>query len=239
MNVISFSLWGDNPKYTEGIIDNADVAKRMPLYKDWEMWVYHNDSVPVTTLDRLKELGVQLKKEDTIYSDHFVPGQLRCFHNATWRFYPASDPNVKYFISRDADSRLFIRDEVAVKEWIESGKNSHIIRDHPVGHSWVMNAGMWGCKGGFIPDIKAKFSAYLKTINPETDAIDQHFLKDVIYPEYVSKNCFVHDEYYRYEPHATHIKRDRVLDDYAFIGESMKADNTPDGDQRSSIRARH
>ena len=37
MKVISFSLWGDNPKYMDGIIDNADVKQRLDFYKDWEM----------------------------------------------------------------------------------------------------------------------------------------------------------------------------------------------------------
>ena len=238
MKVISFSLWGDNPKYMDGIIDNADVKQRLDFYKDWEMWVYHNDSVPDRVLDQLKTLNVILKREETIHSDYFVPGKRRCFHNATWRFHPASDPKVEYFISRDADSRLFIRDELAVKEWIDSGKSSHIIRDHPVGHSWLMNAGMWGCKGGFIPDIKEKFNTYWTEVNNAEDAIDQHFLKDVVYPEFVGKDCFVHDEYYRYEPPATHIKRERHVDDYAFIGEARLGDGTPDGDQRSSIRCR-
>ena len=238
MNVISFSLWGDNPKYMDGIIDNADVKQRLEFYKDWEMWVYHNDSVPERVLDQLTKLNVVLKREETIHSDYFVPGERRCFHNATWRFHPASDPNIDYFISRDADSRLFVRDELAVKEWIASGKSSHIIRDHPVGHSWLMNAGMWGCKGGFIPDIKGKFHKYWTEKNKSEDAIDQHFLKDIVYPEFVVKDCFVHDEYYRYEPHATHIKRERHLDDYAFIGEARLGDGTPDGDQRSSIRGR-
>jgi len=56
MKVISFSLYGDNPIYTKGCIRNAEIKKE--VFKEWEMWVYHNDTVPQDILDKLIELNV-------------------------------------------------------------------------------------------------------------------------------------------------------------------------------------
>ena len=38
LKVISFSLWGDNPTYTQGGIINAELAKI--YYPDFECWFY-------------------------------------------------------------------------------------------------------------------------------------------------------------------------------------------------------
>ena len=58
MNVLSFSLYGNNPIYTMGCIKNAELHKI--YFKEWEMWVYHNDTVPTNILTKLEELGVKL-----------------------------------------------------------------------------------------------------------------------------------------------------------------------------------
>jgi hypothetical protein len=140
-NVISFSLFGNDKIYILGAIRNAEIHKQ--VFTEWEMRVYHDNTVNLDVLNRLTELGVSLINVD-------LPAQLGRF----WRFLPASDNTVDYFISRDCDSRISLRDEIAVKEWIDSGKNFHIIREHPIGHAWNMNAGMWGCKSGIIKNIK-------------------------------------------------------------------------------------
>ena len=149
MRVLSFSLYGDNPKYTIGAIKNSELREK--FYPDWQMRVYHNDSVPNYVLEQLEANNVVLinTKVD------------RNVCNAMWRFAPASEEGVEYFISRDCDSRIFERDVAAVEEWIASGKDFHIIRDHPGGHAWESSAGMWGAKGGFIENIKEKMDQYI------------------------------------------------------------------------------
>ena len=126
---------------------------------------------------------------------------------------PVSE-DIECMISRDCDSRLFERDVAAVNEWLESGKMFHIIRDHPGGHMWEINAGMWGCRGGFIPDIKDQIEDYMASREDFDRSIDQCFLRDVIYPK-AKESLLSHDEYFGFEP-STHIKRDCKLDDYAF-----------------------
>ena len=227
MKVISFSLYGDNPKYTIGAIKNSEVREK--FYPDWQMRVYHNDSVPNYILDELKDNNVVLVNTGV---DENV-----C--NAMWRFSPASEESVEYFISRDCDSRLFERDVAAVKEWIASGKDFHIIRDHPGGHAWEISAGMWGAKGGFIENIKEKMDQYIQTSSWVTDrAVDQRFLQEIIYPQALT-SLFVNDEYFNYEGIGTPIKRDRKLDDFAFIGEPFDENDDQLANHRDMIIQRY
>jgi len=223
MKVISFSLFGDNPIYTIGAIRNADLKNE--IFPDWEMWLYHNHTVPQNILNELEQRGVKL----------INMGRDQRFLNALWRFIPAGDDTVEYFFSRDCDSRISYRDKEAVEEWIKSGKKAHILRDHPIGHFWVMNAGMWGCKGGSIPAFKEIFDSFNNSnLNLNDRYLDQIFLRDHIYPLIVN-DSLIHDEYYKFESFCTPIKRDRALDNFAFIGESIDENDTPRGDQRSCI----
>jgi protein O-GlcNAc transferase len=77
MKVISFSLWGDNPKYTMGAIKNSLLRNK--FYPEWEMRVYHDSSVPSYILEELKGNNVKLVERDN--QNH---------SNAMWRFSPAS-----------------------------------------------------------------------------------------------------------------------------------------------------
>lgn len=207
MNVVSFSLYGDKPIYCQGAIENA---KLMPVvFPGWQMRVYHNSSVPGETLQSLRSLDVDLI--DMLEDKQFV--------NSIWRFAPASEPEVERFISRDCDSRLFERDAVAVQEWIDSGKDFHIIRDHPHGHFWTINAGMWGCKGGCIPSILEQVGDHYQKMQHKRN-VDQIFLHDVVYPR-ATRSLMLHDEYYDYERIGVPINRLRSVDDYAFIGEPL------------------
>jgi len=223
MKVISFSLYGNESKYTIGAINNSKLHKK--LFTDWEMRVYHNNTTSINILNELKDNGVNLINTN----------EDRGFINSTWRFFPLSE-NVDYFISRDCDSRISERDEIAVSEWIESNKSFHIIRDHPVGHSWVINAGMWGGKGRIITNIKELMDNYIKnSANYNRNrTTDQMFLRDILYP-IIKNDCLIHDEYYNYENIGIPIKRDRKIDNFAFIGEAIAENDLPLGDQRSPI----
>ena len=231
--VIAFSVWGNNPIYTIGAIKNADLKNQ--YFPDWELWVYHDNTVPQEIITQLQD-----KKCRTFnYSGRLNQG----FAPATWRFLTASSPEVELFISRDADSRIGPRDVSAVKDWVESGKNIHIIREHPVGHNWAINAGMWGCRGGVIPNMEQLVTNYLASADSRIKEFDQHFLGDVIYPNYATQSSFVHDEFTpSKEPHAVPIKRDLELDDFAFIGESIDENDNDrwerePGEQRAGIKS--
>lgn len=220
--VISFSLYGNDPIYTIGSIRNAEIKNK--IMKDWDIWVYYDNTVNLEILTKLKNLNVTLIKSD-----------LDIAFGRLWRFLPSLDNNVDYFISRDTDSRLSMRDVVATNEWIDSGKNFHIIREHPLGHRWFMNAGMWGCKKNTIKDIDKLIINYFNTCGKKYDKFfDQYFLENIIYP-FTKNNAMIHDEFCNIEIDSTNIKRDRALDDFAFIGESIDEYDNPRGDQRTPI----
>lgn len=222
MKILAFSLYGDDPIYTIGAIKNSTLHKT--IFSEWEMRVYHNNTVPKEILEQLQDNNVTLINvgEDTGY------------RGSLWRFLPASE-NIERFISRDTDSRISERDECAVEEWIESDKNFHIIREHPIGHNWVINAGMWGCKGGILTNLNSIMDDFLSRFDSKNNKYsDQLFLKEVVYP-LAKNNSLIHDEYFNYEQTGITIKRDRKLDDFAFIGESIDENDEPRGDQRTPI----
>lgn len=237
MNVISFSLYGDNPIYTIGAIKNAHLAKHH--FPEWTVRIYHDNTVPSNILNELRELdNVQLcEMFDT----------NKGFLRSIWRFIPLFDSEITRFISRDCDSRLSERDRIAVDEWIASGKQFHIVRDHPHGHGWVINAGMWGARcisrdplvdDPYEPLYEIITSFCNSPQNLQEKTLDQILLRDHIYPRIVN-DAFIHDEYFKYENHCEKIKMDRASNDFAFIGESIDENDVPRGDQRSSIRERY
>jgi hypothetical protein len=63
----------------------------------------------------------------------------------------------------------------AVEEWINSGLNFHVMRDHANGHSWAIMAGMWGAVGNAHPakELYKANVAYAKD--------DQTFLHEVMW----------------------------------------------------------
>jgi len=116
--ILSFSLYGNNEKYTVGAIKNSLLVDK--IYPGWIMRVYHDDTVPDEILTSLAKNNVELIR----MPDKTIPGMY-------WRFLTADDPDVERYCVRDADSRLSMREKYAVDEWIESGKILHIMRDHP------------------------------------------------------------------------------------------------------------
>ena len=117
MRYISYSLWGENDLYNIGMVKNAQQVPE--IYSGWQMIVYHDNTVPKETLHILEDLNVKLINVD---------GHT---HGMFWRFFVADLSDCEYAIFRDGDSRLSIREKMAVDEWIESGKTIHVMRDHP------------------------------------------------------------------------------------------------------------
>jgi hypothetical protein len=181
MKVISYSLWGDRPLYTFGMIINVLDAPK--IYPGWYVRIYYGTSVPRVIIDILGSFPyVQLRpiKE---------PGnRIGMF----WRFYPASEPEVEVMISRDADSRLTEREAAAVNEWIQSDKGFHSMRDNESAHGTVLMGGMWGVKRGVLPTMVELIDKYEKG---DFWQVDQKFLKSKIAP-LVKDNMMEHDPYH-------------------------------------------
>jgi hypothetical protein len=199
--LITFSLWGSNPKYTVGAIRNAVLATI--LYPDWLCRYYVGKSVPneiVQTLKNFNNVEIIEMEEEGNWSGMF------------WRFYPASEQDVDVMISRDCDSRLSLREKLAVDEWLKSDKGFHIMRDHPW-HGTHILGGMWGVKKGVLPQMKNEIDNFVKG---EFWQVDQNFLSRVIYP-LVKENTMVHDEFFNFDNHKIKFPSERINKE--FVGD--------------------
>ncbi|GMH82957.1 hypothetical protein TL16_g09436 [Triparma laevis f. inornata] len=177
--VISFGLYGDNPKYTTGAIRNAEL--RDTYFPGWVCRFYVDGSVPQSVLDSLKELGSEIIHQT---------GHKGAVGGMFWRFLVADDSTVDRYVVRDSDSRLNARDRFAVEEWIESGKCVHNIRDH-VNHVRTMNGGLWGGRKGCIKDLEGKAAKVPK----DSYMQDIYFLEKIIWPSISSHDQMSHDAY--------------------------------------------
>ena len=115
---LSFSLWGKDPIYSIGAIKNAEQYKS--IYEGWDMVVYYNNSVSPAIVRKLESLGVKC-----------IDISSMGIYGMFWRFLAADLEDCEYAIFRDTDSRVSLREKLAVDEWINSGKTLHVMRDHP------------------------------------------------------------------------------------------------------------
>lgn len=210
MKYLSFSLWGNKPIYNIGTIRNAELWRT--VYPEWQMVVYYDNTVPKETIDKLDELSVITidMTEKNIYG-------------MFWRFFAVDLPNSEYCVFRDSDSRLTVREKMAVDEWIIEGKSLHVMRDHPAhripfgSDKLGILGGMWGIKSKVIPivDMINRFSNG-KNLSYGSD---QTFLK-TIYSIFENDRT-THDEFFEKKPFPISREGGR------FIGERINIDEEP------------
>jgi len=167
MNLITFSLFGDNPLYCVGAVENARLAKE--IYPDWTARFYVAQDVPSTYLDAIEEYG-----GDIVYCE-----KKNSYDGLNWRFRPLHDPDVEYWISRDADSRLSWRERNAVDEWMESDKAAHLLRDCH-NHGYTIMAGMFGINNKLFHERYGMIN--LDNINADYREADQTVLEQHLWP---------------------------------------------------------
>jgi len=203
--IVSFSLWGENPKYTIGAIENAKLVNK--IYDGWVGRFYCGKSVPeniINTLKNTPNTEVIIMDEDGSWTGMF------------WRFLACKDSDV--MISRDTDSRLSLREKLAVNEWLESDKDFHIMRDHPH-HTTEILGGMWGCRNGILKDIELDIINYNKG---DFWQVDQNFLKEIIYPK-IYENSFTHDSFFNISKNSIQFPTQRI--DKEFVGDVFDEKN--------------
>jgi len=176
--VIAISLWGHDPTYTQGAVENVRLAAEH--FPGWICRFYHDASVTEAVLQRLRALGAECVAVTTAQ---------RRVHGGFWRFFVADDPLVGRFLCRDADCRLNARERAAVDAWITSGRGFHLMRDHPW-HSDLILAGLWGGCSGMLPPIEPLILDLYGDQGDRWD--DQAFLGEVIWPM-IKPNCLIHD----------------------------------------------
>lgn len=171
-NIISYSLWGDLPLYTIGAISNAKLANR--IYPGWISRFYvHQPSVSQWVVDRLIEIP---NTEIVYYNESIGWGGM------LYRFYPATEDDVSVMISRDIDSRLSVREQACVNDWLNSTKKLHVIRDTCVHQSQIMG-GLWGTRNGYLKWIKPYIDDMLFKMRDGNakKGCDQEFMNSKVY----------------------------------------------------------
>ena len=208
--VISFSLWGNSPTYNIGAIKNAELANI--YYPDFECWFYiHIDSVPEQTINKLRKM-----QNCKIF---LKTGDLNIVKPMLWRFEAIDDCEVEIMMSRDTDTRILPREVLAVKEWLNSNKLFHIMRDHPH-HIFCILGGMFGTRKN--PQIQSWKIQIDKIIQNGIRDYDQDFLRHYIYP-IIQTNSIIHATFNKNESHAKDFPM-HYCSEFKFVGEYVYHD---------------
>jgi hypothetical protein len=158
-------------------------------FPDFEIWVYIGEDITI-----LNELQ-QNKTVKCIFTG--VLGH----ENMSYRFFAIDDPTVDIAIVRDADSRVYSRDVAFIKEFINSDKLFHIIRDHPH-HTAKIMGGMWAMKKGLDINIQQLYMNEWRPYNNVSYFFnDSLFLRDVLYDKLDPRDCMFHINYDINEKH--------------------------------------
>ena len=182
--IISFSLWGNNPKYTIGAIRNAELTNS--IYPGWKSRFYISNDVEEKIIEEIKNI-----ENSQIVRMSSFDGWASMF----WRFYSSFDDTVEASIFRDTDSRLSLREKYAVDEWLASDKTFHIMRDHPY-HRFPILGGMWGMKNNKNYNMKQLIASFDKADRYGTD---YEFFDQVLYP-IIGQDQIVHDPFFEKLP---------------------------------------
>lgn len=212
-NILSFSLWGNTPRYLGGALLNAQLAPF--IYPGWTCRFYCDKSVPKDIKNQLAVYRAQIIN---------MPDQTFSNEGLFWRFFVADDPNVDYFLIRDADAIINTQERTAVDEWLDSGKYFHIMRDRYC-HTALIHAGMWGGIQGALPQMESLIEKYCKEIRATRfieRTIDQQFLGDCIWP-IVKKNHLAHDSNFNFGNSKKFPRFGRFHDPSRHIGQNWSA----------------
>ena len=176
--VISFCLYGTNATYILGMKENILLASQ--YFPSWIVRIYYNSTVPEKYIDEFKNLNAEC-----ILKENLGKNKMN-WEGMFWRWMPLNDKDVTIWISRDADSRLSEREAKLVKQWEESGKTLHSIRDHRC-HMHCIMGGMFGINNTLFHSrykfdkvediIKNNISLY----NERPYNVDQEFLNKYLW----------------------------------------------------------
>jgi hypothetical protein len=162
MKVFSFCLFGTEPNYYEGLLENIKIIKE--FYPDFTIFVYAGVRDPSWVLEGVTV--IETGKEGLV--------------NVLHRFLPLCEADVGFV--RDTDSRIGIRDRWCIDQFLKSSYDYHIIRDHKWHKSPIM-AGMFGWKKPFQFEFPRDISTWY--------GYEEVFLSETVYPS-IKTRTLVH-----------------------------------------------
>jgi len=183
--VIAYTLYGDESRYTINSIINAEICQK--IYPEWECRFYYDKTVSTKIINKLRTYSnvrlINMESCDfpTIHSFHS--------NKMFWRLLSYDDPEVGVTIFRDTDSFPSERESNAVKQWLETGKSLHLMRETQPGHRSKIMGGMWGIRKNY----KIISSIITNILNIPPQNTDQNYLEYAVYP-YFENDRVVHDD---------------------------------------------
>lgn len=184
-NAIVYCLWGEDPLYILGAIENVQIARK--LYPEWRVHIYCAADLRQEVRDSLEREGAKII---------LMPPPRLPWEGLYWRFLALDDTTLDRVLMRDADSRLNAQEKAAVDAWIASNLPFHILRDLPI-HEDVIPAGLWGAARGALPPIMPLVESWLTQPRPKFG--DQIFLRMIVWP-IARSQALIHDGVYRFGP---------------------------------------
>ena len=188
MKVFSFCLYGTEPNYYTGLLENIEIIKQ--YYPDFTIVVHKGFCDPSWVIPE----GVEVNNTNRV-------GAI----NALLRYLSMFTAEVGFV--RDTDSRVTARDRWCIDEFLKSDKSYHSIRDHYWHRSKLM-AGTFGWKKSLPLMIPTHEVGY---------GFDEHFLATEVYDR-IKSDLLVHTSYRAFAgEHAVWIERP-FEDTYDFVG---------------------
>jgi hypothetical protein len=124
--VVAFGIYGNDSFYLEGGYRNVLQAKQ--YWPGWKLRFYTDHTLPKSYVQQLTTATSEVVVVDGV-SRGPISGMF-------WRFFVMNDPTVDRFIVRDIDSNPGSRERAAMDEWVLSGRQWHLFRDHPDHTHW-------------------------------------------------------------------------------------------------------
>lgn len=169
--IVSFSVYGDNPRYIIGCKRQCELIQEM--LPDWTPYIYTDHPENFTDCNAV-----------TFPAPSNHAGMF-------WRFLPFWESDA-WCLTRDADSRFTVREVRAIREWEQSKCSLHIIRDHDWHHNKPMMGGLTGIKGCLPDRIKHKLWELITDPHQTQYARDEEFLRDWVWPIFLD-DAITHD----------------------------------------------
>src|SRR5260221_1930399 len=181
-DVISFSLWGPAPFYSYGAMINLVLSRT--VYPGWSCRFYVDSTVLPACTAFLRDNGADVRNIEDEYPS------VGLFQ----RFLVMNDPTVGRFLVRDCDARLSVAEADLVRQWIDSGKPFHVVRDHVL-HNELMIGCTWAGRTDCGIDIVELMRRYFTGGPNPQYRHDQRMLGLMAWP-LIQRRRLVHVQYY-------------------------------------------
>jgi hypothetical protein len=217
MILVSYSLYGNDPKYLLGAIKNAEFIQK--LGTDWQAVYYLAPDIPSDVEMELIKFGALVKH----WESHW-------HHNGMfWRFSAVSDFEFDFMIIRDVDSRISDRELSCLNEWFASGKTISVIRDHPY-HNALILGGLWGVSSK-VKELNIKWKNAENYGEAHGD--DQVFLSKEVFPN-LKRSMHLNDTFFSLPRSKYRFPTPRV--GLGFVGESVNENELFDESLRDVLK---